>query len=337
MLTGFVTTSQARLPSSPFGASESVRAGSLPAATAPSKLFAAPVLEALRNTRDARRGPNFLTSLILAVASLGVLPALLWPMRFRRSADGDRRALLELARWGRARCSETDGASLVAAAERVRFHSSLFTLALAGVVTAVGAIAWSLTSIPAGQSLSAWLAGLTYGAFWPRYSAISMETLGAFSLWTLGLTVAYAAHLAQAQLYALSLRRFLDEFNKLAIAEGYAPVMLEPISFGFSPFILSGAALMLLSGLWAIPMALAGGTDCRVRRRAVWRMRAALSGRVRDMIFARPLMARPTDFVAATTAARRCATDGCAKPLSNPARFCPRCGKKTDVSIDRKA
>lgn len=287
-------------------------------------------LSALGATRAASPSPNFLTSMVLAIVSLGVLPALLWPARFRRTADANRQALLELARWGRTRLNEADGERLLLAARRTRFYPSLFTLAMSGVVAAVGVVAWGLTKVSPAYDLASWVIGLTYGAVWPRYHAISVETsLNVFAVWTLGLSVAYIAHLAQVHLYAWSLRKFLDEFNKLSIAEGYAPVLLEPIGFGFSPWLLTCGGLMMLSGIWAIPMAFAGATDCRLRNRAFAKLEADLTGRVRDIIFAKPLTFRPVP----AGAVARCTTDGCATALMPHNRYCPRCGVATGLPM----
>ncbi|QOV90223.1 hypothetical protein [Humisphaera borealis] len=288
-------------------------------------------LAALDSVRSVASKPNFLTSVVLAIFSLGVAPALRWSARFRRSADANRRALLELARWGESRTKETEERRLLAAAYRVRFYPSLLTVAMVGIVAAVGAVAWGITQVTPGHDLGSWFIGLTYGALWPRYISVSAETsFVVFGVWSLGLTVAYSAHLLQVHLYAWSLRRFLDEFNKLAIAEGYAPVLLEPIGFGLSPWLLSCAALAMLSGFWAIPFAFAGATDCRLRSRAFGRVNKALAARVRDIIFSKPTFHRPGE--GRTPATSRCVTDGCATPLARSARYCPRCGVATGVA-----
>ena len=328
MISGLMTTSDRRMTARPVVAARAP----LPVAAPARPVRACGALLALANTRQVPSPPNFLTSVLLAVVSLGVAPALLWPMRFRRAADVNRRALLELARWGKSRSNETDGGKLFVAAHRVRFYPSLLTLGMFGVVVAVGAVAWGITQVTPAHDLLSWFIGLTYGALWPRYSAVSAETsLSIFGIWTIGLTVAYSAHLLQAHLYAWSLRRFLDEFNKLAIAEGYAPVMLEPIGFGLSPWLLSCVALAMLSGLWAIPFAFAGATDCRLRGRAFGRMRQALTARVRDVIFSKPTFTRPGE--GRILANSRCVTDGCARPLGKTSRFCPRCGAPTGAPV----
>jgi hypothetical protein len=263
-----------------------------------------------------------------------VLPALAWPKRFRRLAVADQQMLLKVAEWGRPRLIEEDAKRLIGAAERVRFHPSLMTLAMTGVAFAMAAVAWGLTQVQPGQNLGSWLLAMTFGALWPRYSAIGAETPAiVYTIWTLGLIVAYSAHLIQVHLHAHSLRRFIDEFNQLSIAEGYAPVLLEPIGFGFSPiWVLTAGSLLMLSGVWAIPLAIAGATENRLRKRAIKKLRADLTGRIRDIIFAR---ARASEIN--LPAAAYCATPGCRRPLSKGVKFCPRCGARAGRSIDRKA
>jgi len=318
------------MPASPVQSRGSVSTkGASAGRTPPVPAYAA--LEALA-TLPSRTRPRSLTSLLLAIVSLGILPAVLWPLRFRRSVNADRHALREVARWGKPRLHEAHARQLDDAAARVRFAPWLMTLGLFGAVISLGAVAWGITQIMPPYDLATWLMGLTYGMVWPRFSAVTADVpLIAFAVWTLGLVVAYLAHLAQVHLYAHGLRRFLDEFNRLSIAEGYTPVLLEPIGFGLSPWLLTAVALLMLSGFWGIPLALAGATDGRLRRRALPRMRAAIASRIRDIIFE---STRPADLKPAFT---RCATGGCGRPLAKAIKYCPRCGTRAVQSLDRWA
>ena len=55
----------------------------------------------------------------------------------------------------------------------------------------------------------------------------------AFEAWTVLLSFAYAMHWMQVQLHAADIRRFVDHFNAIIVAEGLQPVRPGGSAWGF--------------------------------------------------------------------------------------------------------
>jgi hypothetical protein len=326
-------------PISAATATSGVTATTRGVAPRPSLPRACDVLAELKRPLHNTPAPAVLPALLMAALTFGIAPALLWPLRFWRSVRHERRSFLLFAEWARSHTSPEEGRCLTASAGRVGFVPRLFTLGLAGVVAAAGGAAWAFTHSGRGPGVFHRLVGTTYGFEWPRYAdARGAGHLTPFLLWTIGLTVAYAAHLVQVQLHARSVRRFLDDCNRFLIEEGSSPVYMVPIGLGFSPlWVVAAVMFSAFSATWGVALAVAGATDRRYRRRASAEVRTSLARGVREIVLLH--LGHDSSRVAALASDRtavRCATPGCNVPLVPGAKFCTRCGRRRDRSIDRR-
>ncbi|MDB5296972.1 MAG: hypothetical protein JWO31_2955 [Phycisphaerales bacterium] len=305
------------------------------------------VLAALRPAVAATtRPPGAFMGVLLALVSLGVVPAVLWAFRFQSVAAADRRALRRVADWTAGRVGSDRAAGLLAAADQVRPHVVLPALVALYAVAAVVVVALSAGHLP--FAIDSWGSVLetTYGLQWFRYlraSPLPGAHVVGFMAWSIGAAGAYLAHLLQVHVHARAVRRFLDEFNRLVpLEEGFGPVLLDPIGFGFAPvWMLAAAVLCAASGWWGVAFAAAGATDRRYRRSAVRCLRGGLAKRVKDVVLAHPERGRHAAGTASgrtdVTAVARCPTPGCGRPFGAGVKFCPRCGKRVARSVDRKA
>jgi hypothetical protein len=286
--------------------------------------------------------PRPLLALFLGLLTFGAGPAILWAYRFAAAARRDQAVLQRVTQWAQGRVRDpAAGRALSAAVKRVRPRVLLAVLtslcAVAGLVVVL-----SITLHAPAVVGPLWqLLGSTYGFQWPRFSTGPLMSIRAeaFAYWTASLFFAYLLHLLHVHLHARDVQHYLNEFNRLvAVEEGFPPVLLEPIGWGFSPFWGSAAAVMvLLSVWWGIPLAIAGATDSRYRRKAACRMRVDLADRVRMLVHLRPAYHHSEPVTATVEPVVYCATPGCDLPLHPEAKFCPRCGARRGRSVDRRA
>ena len=291
---------------------------------------AADVLRSLKDRANEPTAPSALAGLFLAVISLGLVPAILWPMRFKRVAEKEQEIFRLLARWARTRGNEREANRLKDSADSIRVTPALFAVALVLVLATAMMLLTALLLVPIPHTdwpLTA-VTNMTYRVFAtasddPRsYDAQKWV----FMMWSSFITVVYFAHLLQVHLYARQVRQFLDRFNALVIHEGFAPVYLKPIGWGASPVWLGAALAMLLIGaVWGVPMAIAGATDRRYRRHASCLMKVELVARIKNMALSNPERERVGNSNGGTY---RCPTPGCHHESPKKAKFCPHCGNR---------
>jgi hypothetical protein len=300
-------------------------------------------LEALKAEPLSVHAPSPLFAVLLAVLTLGAGPAILWTIRFHRAARQEREALRTLSDWAASHMRDPGARRPLYAAlrcVRVRIIPSWFC-----VVFAIGALIIAVSGFflfPDSREPSQLWIGSTYGFHWPRFDEPEWHYLRwrIFAGWTACLFTSYLLHLASVHLFARDVQSYLDAFNQeVAVEEGFAPVLREPIGWKSSPIWgLAAALLMTVSGWWGIPLAIAGMTDARYRRRASCRMRDDLADRVRSLIHLRPAYhdAEAVEIVRNAPPVR-CATSGCDTVLLAKAKFCARCGARRGKAIDRRA
>jgi hypothetical protein len=306
--------------------------------------------------RDAPRAEVF-TTFFAAVITFGLYPAIIWPLRFRQVIDAERARLGRLAQWLEARGGHPDAPRLRLAADAIRFRPLLYLIGFAGCA------AWALLFFALGGRLSPGHP-LLMGSTWSFHPALLTDgnwleqflhngrrapllviRTALYAGWVAALSLAFVFHWLQVQLHAGSVRRFLDEFNKIAIHEGLSPVFLPPSGVGVRPMWVVGAVVMAwINAPWGIPLMLAGSVQRRYVARVGPEVRNALATRVREMA----LLPRPVPIpvvvpprrernTAMADARVRCTTEGCRQPLPAGARFCPRCGRRAAPRVDRVA
>jgi hypothetical protein len=315
------------------------------------------VMRELRSPiRDAPRAEVFGT-FFAAVLTFGLYPAVIWPLRFRQIIDAERVRLGRLAQWVEARGGHPDAPRLRLAADAIRFRPLLYLIGFAGCA------AWALLFFAVGGRLSPGHP-LLMGSTWSFHPVLLTEgnwfghfvhsrgqaplrvvRTALYAGWVAALSLAFLFHWLQVQLHARSVRRFLDEFNKIVIHEALSPVFLPPIGAGVRPMWVAGAVLMAwMNAPWGIPLMLTGSVQRRYVARVRPQLGNALATRVREM----SLLPRPVPVpvavppitmrnVSMADARIRCTTEGCRQPLPAGARFCPRCGRRAAPRVDRVA
>ncbi len=288
--------------------------------------------------RDAPRSEAF-TTFFAAVITFGLYPAVMWPLRFRQVIDAERRRFGRLAQWLEARGRFDNLAAgthpvaprLRISADAIRFRPFLYLIGFASCA------AWVLLFFACGGRLGSHhslLMASTYSShpalladnnwailFLHRgpYAPLWAVRDSLFAAWVAALSLAFVTHWAQVQLHAGSVRRFLDEFNKIAIDEGLSPVFLSPVGSGVRPMWVAGALVMAwMNAPWGIPLMLAGSVQRRYVVRVGPDMRSALATRVREMtLLPRPATVPPVPRTArnAVDVRARCTTEGCRQPV----------------------
>lgn len=305
--------------------------------------------------RDAPRAGVF-TAFVAAVITFGLYPAVIWPLRFRQVIDADRFRLGRLAQWLEARGSHPDAPRLRLAADAIRFRPLPYLIGF------VSCAAWALMFFACGGSFSlghSMLLESTYSFHpalienteWPRQFLHSgwrapphVLRTALYAGWVAALSLASITQYHQVQKHAGSVRRFLDQFNKIAIHEGLSPVFLPPLGSGVTPMWVVGAIVMVwMNAPWGVLLMLAGSVQRRYVARVGPEMRNALATRMREMTLlprsapvAAPVAPKPARNGVIADARRRCTTEGCRLPLPAGARFCPRCGRAAP-RVDRVA
>lgn len=282
------------------------------------------------------RSPSLIVGLALAFATFGLLPALLWPLRFARFAHRQKRDLLRLAKWVSLNAPHPATIRLSEAAAGVEFRSVLWVVALT-CCAAMGTIYLGMVAgLP--DPRGAWDA--LFGSAFRGLSDYRGGGAGVlFVAWSIGLCAAYILQWLQIQLHARSVRKLLDVFNEVVIDEALAPVFLEPVGFAVGLlWLAAGVLLIALGAPWGVCFMLAGGVQSRYTRRVSPRLRSQLAQRVRDMmLLRRGSPARPASADARGYTRTRCETPGCRMPLPASAKFCPRCGARSAGPVDQVA
>lgn len=309
---------------------------------APSPIRACDALESLQSSPLAAQAPSPLFAVLLALLTLGAGPAVLWAWRFRVAAQRENAVLRCVTEWAESHLRDPAARRPLDAAlrgVRAPLIPNFFTIFFA--VAAVLLAGAGFFILPTHAEPSQLWIGSTYGFHWPRYSDLEWHFLRwrIFGAWTACLFASYLLHLATVHLYSRHVQRYLNVFNRLvAVEEGFAPVLLETIGWKSSPLWgLASAALLVVSGWWGIPLAVAGMTDARYRKRASCKMRLDLIDRVRCLIHLRAAYHDAATVPVTRAPIVRCATPGCDTPLAPKAKFCARCGARRGRAIDRRA
>ena len=284
------------------------------------------------------RSPSLVVGLALSFVTFGMLPALLWPLRFAKFAHQQKRDLLRLAKWVSLNAPHPATKRLSEAAAGVEFRTILWVMALT-CCAAMAVVYLAVLPATGGRVPGPWdvLSGSAFRAM-AVYRPRGFDVLHV--AWVLGLSAAYFCQWLQVQLHARSVRKLLDVFNEVVIDEALAPVFLEPVGFAVGLFWLGGGVLLFALGApWGIAFMLAGGVQSRYTRRVTPRLRALLAQRVRDMmLLRRPSPGRPVPAGDPRGYTRtRCETPGCRMPLPASAKFCPRCGVRSAGRVDQVA
>jgi hypothetical protein len=282
------------------------------------------------------RSPSLVVGLALSFVTFGILPALLWPLRFAKFAHQQKRDLLRLAKWVSLNAPHPATKRLSEAAAGVEFRTVLWVLALT-FCAAMGVVYLAL--LPLTNASEPW--DVLFGSAFRALATRRPRGLDVLQLaWALGLSAAYFCQWLQTQLHARSVRRLLDVFNEVVIDEALAPVFLEPVGFAVGLLWLgAGVLLIALGAPWGVCFMLAGGVQSRYTGRVTPRLRSQLAQRVRDMmLLRRPSPGRPVPAGDPRGYTRtRCETPGCRMPLPASAKFCPRCGVRSAGPLDRVA
>ncbi|MDQ3441967.1 MAG: hypothetical protein M3478_16670, partial [Planctomycetota bacterium] len=224
------------------------------------------------------------TTLLLGIASFGVLPLLRWTQNFHKFVRLERQQLWHLAEWIRLQTAHPDAATLPDEANRIPWRSGLAGTSLAWAAALVFVfgleLAFRTSGLPPVESLISW----TYGY---RFAA-GKTRVDLFAVWTLCLFAAYAFHWLHVQLHAADVRRFVEKLNRVAEWEGFAPLTPPRVGFGAQPLWLIGAAGLIVAGaFWGLPLMLAGAVQRRYISRTSARVRADAADRVRTILLLR--------------------------------------------------
>ena len=239
--------------------------------------------DAIRNLRPRVPGApdgGVIAALFLGLLSFGILPALLWPFHFAGMVQRERANFMQLTQWVQLRFGQRDSARLQNALLRIRFRPLFYLLAgvSCGMLVLAFLFAVRTQAVPLTQET------VVRSTYWHvtvrNFAPSAYQTL--FYAWSFYLSAAYLAHWAQVQLYARSVRRFLNEFNEIAMADALRPVYLRPLGVGLRPMWLVGAAILLtIQAPWGIAMMLAGAVQRRYTAHSGPDARAALACRLK--------------------------------------------------------
>jgi hypothetical protein len=303
------------------------------APTRPEHLAGA-ILRSLGRSFDGRFAWGSVRTLVLGLVSFGYWPLLAWTGSLRNYVRLEQQQLWHLAEWMRLQSGHPDAAKLRELAETIRWRGALAGCALLWAVLPLGLfIAQHGGSRQIGRPLmeGTYLYLQTPA---PTYSSGGEAGL-LFTAWTAGLSLAYAFHWLQVQLHAADVRRFFTQFNALATWEGVPPVRTRRIGLGIGIGSMAGGVLVIvLGGIWGIPMLVAGTAQRRYISVAGGRMRAEAGEAVRKILSVRRPVLRVASFVTPTGV---CRESMCRQPLSPLARFCPRCGARAGLLMSEIA
>lgn len=271
-------------------------------------------------------GWGIIFTTIVAGLTFGILPALVWPERFRKLAAAEAERMHDVIAWARAwGAPPVQLNALQTAGRRVEASTilSVVPIALAAFVAVT-------IGMEVRNSATLWdhLDDLTYQFHGYARHLLWLETQGdqtaagllsraisLHTLWSLALPVAYLAHWAQVGVHRANVRRFVRVLNTTMETRGLMPIRLREGTATFWPLAIVAAFLLVQWGAWwGIPMLLAGAAQRRYILTTSRALQVQLNQRMAvDLPWA--------------TAARRCQAGGCRAMLPLPAKFCPQCGR----------
>ncbi len=293
----------------------------LPGGSDEPDFFAGAVLGSLGRVVGSRQYWNVARTFAVALVSFGIWPVIRMGRNIRDYTIIEQQQLWHLAEWLRMTTGRREATELRDLTLELRPRPVLRWMPVV-LVAAVLLVLYRI--LPSGDLFNG-LMECTYG-FRRTVNTVlpAGEARMAFAAWSIGLTLAYAAHWMQARLHASDVARVVEKFNEIAVAEAVAPVKFQPPGNGLRALWLFAAFWMVMFGaVWGLPLMLAGALHKRYITESSHRLRKELAHRVRAMLLRRrPTMAvpRPVRLV------RECGNDRCRAPLPETARFCPRCG-----------
>ena len=257
---------------------------------------------------------------VAAAVTFGLLPALVWPLRWAMALDRDRGYYRDLANWWRGRADPADAAQLDDVLATLRPRPMLVVLPWV-IVAFVGAVL--------GYGLWVDGPGRVFATTY-RYHALNVahawpasDTFWGFlhAAWLWGLAAAYAVQWYAVRSHLRAVGELTRWANRLGKASGFAPVRDESARLGLSPLWVAVAiGLCFANAWWAIPMVLAGATQRRYAERGTTRLQHALSAQAGQAVAS----GGPAD-----TVTRSCPSPTCGALVPAAARFCARCGTAT--------
>jgi hypothetical protein len=289
--------------------------------------LAALVVRRLERRRLAPASWGLLTTVVLGVPTFGLLPLIVWPMRFREYVTEESQALQELAEWARARGRRPAAVGpLMAAAEDTSFRALPLIISVMLALFVAGAFVIQFTNF-----IPFTFDSLLDCTYYYKCSSSSMSPGSRaqllYAAWCGALSLGYLLHWAQVRGHMMDVKRFVARFNPIAEAEGLPPVRGHRLPIGvFRPvWILTAIILAVYGAWWGIPLVLAGMAQRRYTSVTSNLIRYELAKRVKDMVSMRHQTPAPPMAMEAAPA-RRCGNPRCLAALPAQARFCTRCG-----------
>ena len=261
-----------------------------------------------------------LATALMAGLTFGLLPAVVWPLRWATFLDRERAGYLDLAHWWRRRVDPAEAQPSDGVLNTLRPRPILVVLpwlAVGFVATVLGVGAyldgpqhvWAVTyGYHNGLDPASWPAG---GSTW--------RNLHSAWLWTL--FAAYAIHWYAVRSHGQAVGDLVRWTNRLTRDNGDRRVRNEAARLGLGPlWVTIAVGACFVHAWWAVPMVLAGAAQRRY----------ADVGTVR---LGRALRAQAGEVVATAgggTSAGPCPAPECGAVLPPKAKFCPRCGSPAD-------
>ena len=270
-----------------------------------------------------------LVSAAVAVVTFGLLPAVVWPIRWATLLDRERGFYRELAGWWRRRADPTDAKQLdeVLAVLRPRPMLVVLPWLAAAFVAAMLAVGVYLDGADS-------LRNVTFLGHrrWDRLLLFDSQSPMAEHLhqfWLCGLTVAYAIQFYAVRSHSRAVSELTRWANRMGRANGLPKVKNEAGRMGLSPlWWVAGAAVWYYGGWWAIPMVLAGAAQRRYADVASPRLQLALGEQAARVVS----LTGGLDDAVGPAVSRFCPSPTCGLRLPAAARFCSRCGTAAAVA-----
>jgi hypothetical protein len=264
-------------------------------------------------------GTTPLTAGVLSILSLGLLPAVVWPLRWATFLQRERGYYREMTAWWQRRATPADAGQLNPVLAELRPRPVMIMLPWLAVLfillTLVFTVPFNLLDVPR-------LADATIG-----YGLLSYHGSHAarqfHQVWAWSLFFAYSCQWYAVRSHGRALGVLVRWTNQRATAIGARGVPNEAARLGLGPmWIVVGTVLCFTGSWWAIPMVLAGAAQRRYAELGTARLTAALGAQASDVVAAGGGDGQSTRF---------CPAPGCGARLPAPARFCGRCGTPAAV------
>jgi hypothetical protein len=269
------------------------------------------------------------TTAILSVLTIGLLPLLSWPARLRNACLREQQQLWHLAEWLRLNSGRPDALSLQDSTRRLAFRPGLHMAAL--LIVFLGIFS-PLRMMPPHPH---WTLAVIFQSMYSKTPLVSGQLrigngvvdpfLVSFAkTWSVVLTAAFFLHWLQLQLHIGDMRMFVTRFNAITSAHGLKPVRMPHTGIGLRPiWLLVGIAGLALGVKWALPLMIVGAVQNRYLARTTYIVRQEMAQRM-------SLLAGLQNPAAAVATPMRlwscCSNPQCGAIIPPAAKFCPRCG-----------